>query len=607
MKSRASRLRAIRSAVLLASLGLSSATSAQPADVTIDVNATASGAPLNPIWSYFGYDEANYTTTTEGKELLHTLAQINAAPTYVRTHFLFNTGDGTPALKWGSTNLYTEDSDGNAVYSFDIIDAIMDAKVEAGVLPLVELGFMPQALSTQPDPYRPSATNTLDGGGFYPPKDYKKWEDMVRTWAEHVAERYPNAEADWQWELWNEPDIGYWQGTFEEFAQLYDHTEAALHEVFPDATLGGPAVAIPLRGFLADFLEHCEAGTNAVSGETGTRLDLVSFHAKGGVSLVEREVLMNLGNQLKLHQDGFGLVAASAFADKPIVITEADPDGCAACPASEAPHFRYRTSPAYGAYVAAMMKRTLDLADTMDVNLRGVLTWAFTFPGSDYFEGYRALATNGIHLPVLNVFKLLGRMQGKRLPVSSTGAMPLETLIEDGVRAQPDIDALATRDGERIQILVWHYHDLLTEADAANVNLELELPENFGRSAQLSHLRVDETHGNAFMVWLDQGRPEAPSSEQLNELEQAMQPVELAKADPATIADGKLTLSFELPRFGVSLLTLTPGNEAEPPEESAPAPGCDCRLTSVAGETVSPLLAFLLGLALLRRRGTPQA
>src|SRR5690606_12011914 len=148
-----------------------------------------------------------------------------------------------------------------------------------------------------------------------PPRDYDEWHALVAAWATHVKDRYPTAEESWQWELWNEPDIGYWQVTFDEYTRLYDTTEAALHAVFPNASLGGPAVANPDSGFLTQFLEHCTTGTNAVTGQTGTRLDMVSFHAKGGVSLDNGHVQLNLGNQLRLHRSGFNTVAASvAFA-----------------------------------------------------------------------------------------------------------------------------------------------------------------------------------------------------------------------------------------------------------------------------------------------------
>ena len=98
--------------------------------------------------------------------------------------------------------------------------------------------------------------------------------------------------------------------------------------------------------FLTQFLQHCATGTNAVTGKTGTRLDLVTFHAKGGVAVTGDHVEMDLGNQLRLHRAGFNAVAAvPQFKQTPIYITEADPDGCAACPASSTPADAYRNSP----------------------------------------------------------------------------------------------------------------------------------------------------------------------------------------------------------------------------------------------------------------------
>ena len=139
--------------------------------------------------------------------------------------------------------------------------------------------------------------------------------------------------------------------------------------MIPDAAFGGPAVAGPGGTFLRQFLRHCATGTNAVTGNTGTRLDLVSFHAKGGVIISEGHVQMNLGSQLRIHRAGFEAVSAfPQFRQTPIYITEADPDGCAACPESDQPANAYRNSTAYGAYELAMMKHSLALAGEMGVN-----------------------------------------------------------------------------------------------------------------------------------------------------------------------------------------------------------------------------------------------
>lgn len=603
--------------VILAALAIAlpaGARAQSAAPVTVTVDATAAGAPLERVWPFYGYDEINYTTSPEGEALLATLATANSAPVYVRSHFLLNTGDGTPALKWGSTNVYTEDDLGNPIYSWTLTDGIMDAIAGAGAFPLVELGFMPEALSTHPTPYRNSSTRALDGGCFYPPSDYTKWSALIGAWATHADARYPAVAKNWLWELWNEPDLTYWNGTVDDYGTLYDYTESALHAVLPAAPLGGPATASPGGTFLTQFLKHCATGTNAVTGQVGTRLDLISFHAKGGVEMVGDHVEMNLGNQLKIHRAGFKTVASfPQFQRTPIYITEADPDGCAACPASDVPADAYRNSTAYGAYELAMMKQTLELEAETGVALGGVLTWAFTFPGTPYFAGYRALATNGIHMPVLGAFQLLGRLDGDRLPLTSTGGSAADDIIANGVRDQALIDGIATSNGGTIQVLVWNYHDDLVAADATPVHVAVRLPGGFGPAVRVSHLRVDDSHGDAYAVWVSQGMPSSPSAAQLTALRQAMDPAPLGPDQTLPVGDdGSIGLDFDLPRFGVTLLALQPtalvtdgGTDADgaAPTPGQAASGCACQAgarDSFPGCAGLPLAA--LAMVVARRR-----
>ncbi|HEX5098070.1 MAG TPA: hypothetical protein VFV94_01150 [Polyangiaceae bacterium] len=574
------------------------------APVSIAVDASVRGAPLERVWSFHGYDEINYTTVPEGRALLGTLAALHTAPTYVRSHFLFNTGDGSPAQKWGSTNVYTEDAAGNPVYDFTLTDAIFDTLTAAPAFPFVELGFMPEALSTHPTPYRNTTTRSLDGGCFYPPADYGKWAGLIREWAGHAVRRYPGVADRWLWELWNEPDFAYFQGTADEFTRLYDTTEAALHEVIPSAPFGGPAVALAESPLFRQFLEHCATGTNAVSGGTGTRLDLVTFHAKGGVTQTDGHIELDLGRQLDLHRTGFATVAEfPEFKGKPIYITEADPDGCAACLPSTFPEDAYRTSPAYGAYEVAMMKRSLDLSEALGVNLRGVLTWAFTFPDTPYFAGYRALATNGIGLPVLGAFKLLGRLSGARVPVASSGALPLDAVLASGVRAEPDIDGMAALDGNALRVLVWNYHDDIVPVAAAPVHLTVKVPPSFGAQVNVSHLRVDEAHGDAYTVWVSQGMPAAPSADELLALTQAMEPSLLVPDTTLPVTHGTVAMDFELPRFGISLITLSSTGAASDTATGETPQGCACRAAARRSNGASALLGVACALlALVRRR-----
>ncbi|MGE5295943.1 MAG: GH39 family glycosyl hydrolase [Solirubrobacterales bacterium] len=547
----------MRSRCCLAGVMLSLMSALTQADVvSVSVDATQRGEPLRHVWSYYGFDECNYTTTPDCIDLMRTVAQINIRPTYLREHFLLNSGDGTATLKWGSTNIYTEAPDGRPAYSWKIMDPILDAVVASGCRPLVEIGFMPGDLSSRPEPYQNSDTYKLDGGCFYPPKDYEKWAELIREWARHSASRYKDVEESWLWELWNEPDIAYWHGTLEEYCKLFDHTEKALHEVLPRTTLGGPHTAGSGK-FFRDFLAHCANGKNYASGAQGTRLDYIGFHAKGGVSLNEGRVRMDLGNQLRLHNRGFGVVANfPRYQDTPILIGEADPDGCAGCPSTKFPERAYRNVPAYGAYEAAMMKYSLDLARRQKVNLRGLVTWAFMFDGQPYFEGFRSLATNGIHKPVLNAFKMLGQLIGDEVPLTSDGALGLDEMLREGVRGKPDVNGMAVADDRYVKILLWNYHDDLVETEPATVHLKARLPEGFATRVRLTHYRIDDTHSNAYTKWVQLGSPQTPGPEMLAQLRTAMQLEMLEPARVVDAASGYVSIGFELPRFGLSLIIL---------------------------------------------------
>lgn len=543
----------------LAVLVLSNRICAQPAVVSIQVDASQRGKPLRHVWQYYGYDECNYTTTPDCIALMRTVARINPEPVYLRQHFLLNSGDGKAALKWSSTNVYAEDSSGNPVYDWRIMDGIMDAVTASGCRPLVEIGLMPKDLSVRPDPYRPPKPfGPNEGMGvFFPPKDYDKWAELIRQWAGHTKARYKNAEQTWLWELWNEPDIFYFQGTYEDYEKLFEYTEQALHEVMPEAVFGGPHVA-GVGKFMQRFLTHCAREKNSLTGKTGTRLDYIGFHAKGGTDFKDGHVQMSMKGQLEKHRRGFAVVASfPEFRNTPIIIGEADPDGAAAMPASQSPSRAYRNVTAYGAYVAAMMKYSLDLAEAEKVNLKGVLTWAFMFDGMRWFEGYRTLATNGIHKPVLNAFKMLGQMRGNELPLTSDGAVGLDEILKASVCARPDINGMAVADDRSVKILIWNYHDYLVPADSAPIRLKVKLPPDFGSKAGVTHYRIDDTHSNAYTKWLELGSPQNLSPEMFAELKSAMK---LERLEPSRLIDimgGEARLDFELPRFGLSFVILS--------------------------------------------------
>lgn len=539
---------------------------ADPARVEIHVDASTVRGPLTPIWAWFGNDEPNYVYMRDGRALIAELGGLGPARVHFRAHNLLTSGDGTAALKWGSTNVYTEDASGRPIYDWTILDRIIDTYLGNHVTPLFELGFMPEALSTHPTPYRhfftPGASyNDIYTGWSYPPRDYAKWDDLIYQVGRHVAAKYGHREVDtWLWEVWNEPDIGYWHGTPEEFMKLYDYAADGLRRALPDAKIGGPEVTGPNgvrpQAMLRAFLEHSLRGTNYATGRTGSPLDFVTFHAKGAPQVMpDGHVRMNVGNQLRAIANGFAIVASFPELKRaPIVIGESDPEGCAACPARTNPSNAYRNGTMYSSYTAEQLARTYELADRAGVNIQGAVSWAFEFEDQPYFDGFRDLATNGVDKPVLNVFRMLGKMTGARIVSSSTGARSLDDVRDASVRGDADVNALASADRTSCSVLVWNYHDDDLPGPSAAISLAIDGVAN-GRPT-LTEYRVDDRHSNAYTVWKTMGSPQTPSAAQRDALTVAGHLQTIAAPEHVTVTNHHASVTLTLPRQGVSLLRL---------------------------------------------------
>jgi xylan 1,4-beta-xylosidase len=548
--------------------------------VAIRIDASKAGGEMKPVWRFFGHDEPNYTYMPDGKTLLGQLAALSPEPVYIRTHNLLTSGDGTPALKWGSTGVYAEDAEGKPRYDWTILDRIFDTYKERGVRPYVQIGFMPEALSVHPRPYQhrwtPGGRESISTGWAYPPKDYRRWAELVFRWVEHAVGRYGKAEVEsWYWEVWNEPNIFYWRGTPEEYRTLYDYAADAVKRALPTARVGGPHVAgtrtPEATKFLRDFLEHCLRGKNHATGGVGAPLDFIAFHAKGDPRFVEGHVRTGIAAQLRDIDRGFEVVAGyPELRGKPIIIGESDPDGCAACPSTVYPQNGYRNGTLYASYTAAAFARKYALAERHGVNFEGAVTWAFEFEGQPYFAGFRVLSTNGIPLPVLNVFRMFGLMGGRRLPVESTGEVALEEIREGGVRGRPDVSALASLRGGKVCVLAWHHHDDDVPGPAAEVALSLAGLPAGGGPVLLEHFRIDRDHSNAFEAWKRMGMPQQPTPEQRADLERASDLAPLDSPEWLRPDRGKLTVRFTLPRQAVSLLVLDPRPRPESPGPSGP-------------------------------------
>ena len=540
-------------ALVLAAMLVGGGALAQP--VSIHVDLTRKLAPYRPVYAWFGYDEANFTTGHDGKILLRELHDLSPVPVHVRAHHFFTTGDGTPELKWSSTNVYREDVNGKPVYDFTILDGIFDEYKAAGVVPMVELGFMPKDLTSGTNDYQVHYPGrTTSGSVQAPPKDYARWQELVRVVTTHLVQRYgAQTVRGWYFEVWNEPDIDYWHGTPEQYWQLYDSAVAGVRAALPGALVGGPATTGPgnpkAYKFLDDFLGHVTAAK--------VPLDFISFHAKGQPRIQNGAVTMGLAKELNDVNKGFEIVARHGMSKLPIILSEADPEGCAACSMKVNPANGYRNGILYPSYTAAAYKGLLDLEARRKANLISMLSWSFEFENKDYFEGFRSLSTNTIDKPVLNFFRMAALMKGNRVSVVSDGAVPLDAMMANGIGAAPDIDALATAGGREAAVMLWNYHDEEKSAPSAPASVKVAgLPKSASR-VLVTHYRIDDTHSNAYTVWKAMGSPQKPSPEQIAELKAKAGLQLLESPRWITAEGGAVTIATDMPRHAVSLIKLS--------------------------------------------------
>ena len=332
-----------------------------------------------------------------------------------------------------------------------------------------------------------------------------------------------------------------------------------MKRALPQARVGGPATTGPASPhaarFLRGFLTHCESGTNFATGKTGSPLDFIAFHAKGRTHVVNGHAQMDIRHSLRDIAAGFAIVAGyPKLRHLPIVISESDPEGCAACAASIHPENAYRNTPQYASYQAELIDGTLALAVRYHVNLQGSITWAFTFPGQPWFYGYRALATHEVDKPILNAFRMFGLLQRHRVQAESSGQIGLDALLNQSARNEPDVRAIATRGSHSVSVLVWNYDDNGDDAPPARISLQIEGLSAGIKHVLVTHYRIDRDHSDAYTTWTAMGSPQHPSADQIAKLKAAGR-LQLF-ASPAWLEpnSGRIDLPFGLPRQALSLI-----------------------------------------------------
>jgi xylan 1,4-beta-xylosidase len=460
----------------------------------VQIDAQAQTTPFPHFWEQmFGSGRAILTLRESYRDDLRAVKKITDFR-YVRFH----------AILHDEVGVYNEDEHGNPVYNFAYVDQIYDGLLKNGVRPVVEISFMPKKLAFNPDAlhpfwYKPNVS---------PPKSMQRWDDLMTHFAQHLVDRYGiNEVAQWYFEVWNEPNIDFWNGIPRQasYFDLYDHTARALKAVNPRLRVGGPATSA--AHWVDDFLNHTAAAHVPV--------DFVSTHGYADDSVqdmlgTDENIPMDervcLAVQ-KVHRQ----IQASATPTLPLFWTEWNVPG----------HMEARDT----TYVGPALANTIRECDGM-VDMMSFWTFSDVFeeggPAPRPFEGAFGLrAKGGINKPSFYAFALLHELGDQR-------------------SANPSSNVLVTkREDNTLVIAAWNLVDPENNGGPKTVKLEFL---NVSRNAEVSIQRIDNEHGNVLPKYAAIGKPLDPTEVQVEQLNQE---TTLGPPERAKLKDGQLELNLE--------------------------------------------------------------
>ncbi|HEX4167793.1 MAG TPA: glycosyl hydrolase family 39 [Bryobacteraceae bacterium] len=436
--------------------------------IVIDTQAKAN--PFPHFWeTMFGSGRAILALRDGYRSDLRAVKAITGFQ-YVRFHGILDDEVG----------VYTEDEHGNAVYNFAYVDQIYDGLLKNGVRPVVEISFMPKKLAFNPDAlhpfwYKPNVS---------PPKSWEKWDALMTALGQQLIARYGVTEvARWYFEVWNEPNIDFWNGIPRQgsYFELYSHTARALKRASPQLRVGGPATAA--ASWIPAFLKYTSVNHVPVDfiSSHGYADDTVENLFGTNEAIAEDD---RVGRAVaKVHRQ----IAESAIPNLPLLWTEWNVPG--------------KDQVRDTSYVGPALARTISQCDGL-VSALSFWTFSDVFeeggPIPEPFEGHFGLrAEYGINKPSFYDFALLHRLGNERL-------------------ANPSENAIVTRraDGTLVAAL-WNLVDPGQTSRDQRIHLVFK---NAVHHEAVAISRVDNEHGNTLAAYRAMGSPHYPSEEQVARL-----------------------------------------------------------------------------------------
>lgn len=214
----------------------------------LDVTAKNKNAFKPTFNSFLGIPSAHDLLLSDIQNILRRVSKETGFK-YIRFHGIFSDDMG----------VYREDENGNAQYSYFLIDNILDFIISIGLKPIIELSFMPKDLARDPE-------KTLFSGYVLvsEPKSLEKWRAFCTDFVNHLTSRYGVSEMQsWLFSVWNNPDSSENLFGFErqeDFFEFYKESYLAIKSALPTAKIGTPSFASLYCDnfpFIASFLDYC--------------------------------------------------------------------------------------------------------------------------------------------------------------------------------------------------------------------------------------------------------------------------------------------------------------------------------------------------------------
>lgn len=528
--------------------------------ITVDTSKVVSS--LNhELWANIGYDSVYSSTTTEVAQPFWELIRQTRAVRYVRCHNYFSDGMFVNSLRlvkqllkdgyllpdnegnrfdnfdYWSCRIYSEDDRGNPQYNFWHVDHVLDVFISAGVKPMIETIFMPDALADG------AKIRNYGGGLINVPKDHNKWRELVYRTVKHCIERYGVEEVrSWYWEAWNEPDLRMYfidgdTNNYKRLYELYDYFADGAKAADEKIKVGGPGFAFRSE-WLSAFLAHCASGANYATSKMGAPLDFIAWHCYG-----------NITAQLEQDRQKLGIIGQFPSLNNCLKFKNEWGSHVGSGNINQPPLFTNWEAGFLSNYIDAILSSQGNKPDM-------ILRWSVPTQGGENNRhlsySYRGCL---IAMPILNAFIMLTKMGDELVELS-------------GTKYGDAVHGFASRTPNGTQVLLYNFNQADKENKGATQEIDLTLKGLSGSWSKMKRYQIDSNYSNAWSVSKMEPKllpnlPPIKSMAELTAITDASKLKIIEQTDKLNSKDGQITLRLSMPANSVTLIAI--GDEAVPP------------------------------------------